>query len=466
MTSFAEKFAPFAERMQSEGLPDIAIRTFEYYYKQLVEGQTGLVPETDIRPVENLPDAETFPGHLRKVGQAVLPKTVFLKLNGGLGTSMGLDCAKSLLLVKNDLSFLDIIAKHALHTNSLLVLMNSFATHNDSLTALEQYPKLREETDIPLGFLQHKVPKVTQGDLSLASWPQEPNLEWCPPGHGDVFTALVSSGMLDTLLESGYEYTFISNADNLGAVLDTTILGYFVENQIPYMMEVADRTHMDTKGGHIAKRLDGKPLLRELAQCPPEDMKHFQDITRHKYFNTNSLWLHLPTLKDLLVAKNYIMGLPLILNAKQVDPRDSASTPVYQLETAMGAAIAIFEGAQAIRVPRTRFIPIKNTKDLLPLRSDAYTLTDDFRAIPDPDRKLKRLVVDLDPTYYRLIADMETRFPYDTPSLIGCEQLRVKGDVKFGRNVTLEGSVEIVNKSEQQREIADNTVIKDEQYIV
>ena len=160
------------------------------------------------------------------------------------------------------------------------------------------------------------------------------------------------------------------------------------------------------------------------------------------------------------------MGLPLICNAKQVDPRDSTSTPVYQLETAMGAAISIIEGAQAIRVPRTRFIPIKNTKDLLPLRSDAYTLTDDFRAIPNPHRKLKRFVVDLDPTYYRLIADMEARFPYGTPSLIDCEQLSIKGDVKFGQYVTLKGSVEIVNKSKQQREIADNAVIKDELYIM
>ena len=465
MTSFAEKFAPFAKRMQIEGLPDIVIRTFEHYYKQLAEGQTGLIPETDIRPVESLPDVKTFPEDLKEVGHAALTKTVFLKLNGGLGTSMGLDRAKSLLLVKNKLSFLDIIAKHALHTNSLLVLMNSFATHNDSLTALEQYPQLRKKTDIPLGFLQHKVPKVTRADLSLASCSRDPNLEWCPPGHGDIFTALVTSGMLDTLLETGYEYTFISNADNLGAVLDTAILGYFIKNKISYMAEVADRTHMDTKGGHLAQRLDGQPVLRELAQCPPEDMKYFQDISRHKYFNTNSLWLHLPTLKDILVTKNYIMGLPLICNAKQLDPRDSSSTPVYQLETAMGAAISIIEGAQAIRVPRTRFIPIKNTKDLLPLRSDAYTLADDFRAIPNPDRKLKRFAVDLDPTYYRLIADMEARFPYGTPSLIDCEQLSIKGDVKFGHNVTLKGRVEIVNKSKQQQEIPDNTVIKDELYI-
>ena len=129
--SIQEKFTPFAKHMQREGLPDIVIKTFEYYYTQLIEGQTGLIPETDIRPVESLPNADTFSSTLAKTGKAALSKTILLKLNGGLGTSMGLNKAKSLLTVKNGLSFLDIIAQQAQQAGIPVVLMKRFATRRD-----------------------------------------------------------------------------------------------------------------------------------------------------------------------------------------------------------------------------------------------------------------------------------------------------------------------------------------------
>lgn len=460
MTTITDPFAPFAERMRGEELPDIVIQTFEHYYQQLVQGQTGLIPEADIQPVESLPDVETFPKRLSAAGKVALPKTIFLKLNGGLGTSMGLERAKSRLTVKNGLSFLDIIARQAIQANIPLVLMNSFNTRDDSLAALEKYPELKGA--IPLDFLQHKIPKVTQADLSPVAWPQDPDLEWCPPGHGDIYTALVTSGMLETLLQAGYEYAFVSNADNLGAVMDLAMLGYFTENQIPFMMETADRTEADKKGGHLARRHDGQLILRESAQCPDDEIEIFQDISRYKYFNTNNLWLNLSALQAVLAAKNNILGLPMIRNAKTVDPRDSRSTPVYQLETAMGAAIAVFEGAQAIRVPRTRFAPVKTTNDLLAVRSDAYSLTDDFRIAPNPARELDPVVVDLDPAHYKLINDLEARFPHGAPSLLVCTQFWVEGDIKFGAEVRLKGEVRLVNRSGKQVEVATGAVIEGE----
>jgi UTP--glucose-1-phosphate uridylyltransferase len=458
MSLLNEKFKPFAERMQREGLPAIVIETFKYYYHQLIEGQTGLIAEAEIEPVESLPDVETFPPELARIGRPALSKTVLIKLNGGLGTSMGLEKAKSLLVVKDELSFLDIIARQAQHTAVPLVLMNSFATRDDSLAVLQKYSDL--PGDIPLDFVQHKAPKITQADLSPISWPQAPELEWCPPGHGDIYTALLTSRMLETLLAEGYEYAFVSNSDNLGAVMDPTILGYFAEEQLPFMMEVADRTEADRKGGHLARRPDGQLLLRESAQCPPEDMAKFQDISRHKYFNTNNLWLNLPALKSLLQQKNNILGLPMIRNGKTVDPRDKNSTPVYQLETAMGAAIASFPGAGAIRVPRARFAPVKTTEDLLAVRSDAYVLTDDFRVVQNPARKLEQVVISLDSAYYKLIDDLEARFPHDAPSLIECERLAIAGDIKFGRNVKIKGNVTLANESRRQGVIEDNTIIE------
>ena len=389
MTAVNADFQPFADRMRAEHLPDIVIRTFRHYYEQLAQGETGLIPERDIRPVESLPDLEQLPESLTGAGRAAFSKVVLLKLNGGLGTGMGLAKAKSLLTVRDGLSFLDIIARQAMHAHVPLVLMDSFATREDSLAALVQHPQLHGA--IPLDFLQHKAPKVLQDGLRPAEWPAKPELEWCPPGHGDIYTALVTSGMLDTLLEHGYEVAFVSNADNLGAVLDPQVLGYFVEHRLPFLMEVADRTAADRKGGHLAQRLsDGRLVLRESAQCPDADMDAFQDIERHRYFNTNNLWIHLPSLRECLAEQDGVMGLPMIRNNKTLDPRDPSSPKVYQLETAMGAAIAAFERAGALRVPRSRFAPVKTCDDLLGVRSDAYVLTEDWHVVPNPERPRRR----------------------------------------------------------------------------
>lgn len=453
-------FIPFAERMRAEKLPDIVIRTFEYYYNQLAAGQTGLIPEADIKPIASLPDAETFGKSLVEVGKAALPQTILLKLNGGLGTSMGLDKAKSLLMVKGGLSFLDIIAQQTLLSDVPLVLMNSFNTHDDSLAALQAYPELAR-FGVPLDFVQHKVPKIVQADLTPVTWPADPSLEWCPPGHGDIYPALLTSGMLARLLAAGYRYAFVSNADNLGAVLDPAIIGYFVSERLPFLMEVADRTAVDRKGGHLAQsRADGRLILRESAQCPVEDLEVFQDIQRHRYFNTNNLWLDLQALAATLKARNSILGLPMIRNAKPVDPCEAQSTPVYQIETAMGAAIELFHGAGAVRVPRTRFAPVKTNDDLLAVRSDAYELSGDYRIRINSARTLPGApVVSLDTRYYRIVDEMEARFPYGPPSLLACERLTVRGDVRFGRDIVCHQAVEVVNETGAQATVADGTVL-------
>lgn len=455
-------FTPFAERMQAEGLPEIVIRTFEYYYDKLSRGETGLIAERDIAPVASLPDAETFGADLREAGRRVLSETILLKLNGGLGTGMGLEKAKSLLVVKDGLSFLDIIARQALLSDVPLVLMNSFNTREDSLAALAGYPDLARH-GIPLDFVQHKVPKVIQADLTPADWAEDPDLAWCPPGHGDIYTALITSGMLDQLLARGYVYAFVSNADNLGAVIDPAILGYFAQAGLPFLMEVADRTAADRKGGHLARSRAGagRLILRESAQCPAEDTDAFQDVTRHRFFNTNNLWLNLPSLKAVLDERDGILGLPMIRNSKPLDPRNTTSTPVYQLETAMGAAIGLFDGAGAVRVPRTRFAPVKTTDDLLAVRSDAYQLTEDFRIAASPHRALPvPPIVSLDPRYYRLIDDLEARFPHGAPSLVECERLAVKGDVRFGRDVVCRGAVTVAGDGASQTAIPDGAGIE------
>lgn len=446
-------FAPFAEKMRAEALPEPAIRVFERHYSQFLAGETGLIPESAITPVDALPDAEALPEALDALGRDALHQTVLIKLNGGLGTSMGLSQAKSLLKVKGEQTFLDIIAQQAGDAGCPLLLMNSFATRDDSLAALAKYPHL-SQGELPLDFVQHKIPKIDRETQLPVVW-HEPHLTWCPPGHGDLYTALLTRGVLDALLEAGRRFAFVSNVDNLGAVLDTRILGYFVREQLPFLMEVADRTLADRKGGHLARR-HGRLLLRESAQCPPEDLAAFQDVTRHRYFNTNSLWLDLEALSQQLTSRDDVFTLPLIRNAKRVDPTDDASTPVYQLESAMGAAIAVFEGARALRVPRARFAPVKTCNDLLRVRSDATALTEDHRLVPATPRPV---VIDLDARYYKHIGALDARFPNGPPSLVDCQSLHVSGDVRFGRGVVCRGAVRIEHRGDTQRVIEDGTVL-------
>ena len=448
-----QMFIPFSARMSAAGLDPVHIATFRRYYTELVEGRTGLLAESMIEPVTELPDVKTMHGDA-EVGRAVMQRVVVLKLNGGLGTSMGLERAKSLLPVKDGYSFLDIIAHQVLAARKRyrsvtpLVLMNSLNTRDDSLAVLARYPELAGP--ISIDFMQSAVPKVLQENLSPAEWPADPDLEWNPPGHGDLYTTLTTSGMLDTLIDHGYEYLFVSNADNLGAVLDEQILGYIAQQQIPFLMEVCDRTEPDKKGGHLARLHDGQLVLRESAQCPDEEQDIFQDITRHRYFNTNNIWLRLSTLKDLLARHEHVLPLPMIRNGKTLDPKDSRSPKVYQLETAMGAAISVFPGAQALRVPRKRFAPVKLTSDLLALWSDLYVLTDKWTIALNPDRDLKPITIDLDPRYYKLIDQLQARVPDGPPSLLHCSRLAVEGDVRFEQDVRISGDAEIRNpKSEQ-----------------
>ena len=460
MADFEAKFADFSERMRRENLPDLAIQTFRHYYRQVVEGATGLIPEQTITPVEELPDLETFGPEWASLGKEHLDRTIVIKLNGGLGTSMGLSQAKSLLVVKDGLSFLEIIARQAEAAGVPLLLMNSFATRDDSLNALKDFKTL--SLGLPQDFLQHKVPKVVQADLRPADHPKDRSLEWCPPGHGDLYTALATSGVLSQILEQGIRYAFVSNSDNLGASIQEEILGFLASKKIPFLMEVADRTEMDRKGGHLARMKDGtgRFVLREAAQCGEEDLESFQNIRLHRFFNTNNLWIDLVQLEELLKRKKNLLNLPLIRNEKRIDPRNPASTLVFQLETAMGSAISVFDQAAAVRVPRTRFSPVKNCVDLLAVRSDLTVLTTGYHLNPAPSRTIGPFEGDLDPRYYGRIRDFEARFPATPPSLLNCKSLKIEGDFIFGSHVKLEGDVEMINSSERAHLIPDGTCIE------
>ena len=447
----ADAISLIRSKMEKAGLSAAAQRAFLHQYQQLTRNEAGLIPENSITPVSDLPSVEdhSFSSEIdRLAGQ-----TVILKLNGGLGTSMGLDKAKSLLQVRGDLSFLDIIVRQfesqrsQISNNLELYFMNSFSTSADTRSALKKYPELGDPNRMEL--LQSKVPKIEASTLEPIEWPVNRQLEWCPPGHGDIYPSLLGSGLLKRFLATGKKYLFVSNSDNLGATLDLRLLAFFVDSGAPFLMEVTRRTPVDRKGGHVATRKsDKRLLLRESAQCPAADMEAFQNIERHRFFNTNTLWVRLDALEKALAEGGGLLPLPVIQNIKTVNPRDKLSPKVYQLETAMGAAIECFADARAIEVPRSRFAPVKTTSDLLAMRSDAYELDAEFRLVLRADRQGAPPIIKLD-EYYKIADRFEELVAQGVPSLALCRSVAVEGRVRFSTGVKIIGDVAFVNGDER-----------------
>jgi UTP--glucose-1-phosphate uridylyltransferase len=432
-------------KLEADGAAAVTVAAFRRRLRGLHAPDAGLLAGDELEPLGELPALDDLPVPSPAAAREVLDRVVVLKLNGGLGTSMGMSGPKSLLRAKGEDTFLDLIARQVLALRERsgarvpLVLMSSFATREASLAELPG----GLEADLDRDFLQSKEPKVLVDGLGPATWPASPALEWCPPGHGDLFTALQTSGLLARMLARGYRYAFVSSSDNLAAVLDPRILAWTAAQGAPFVMEVADRTAADRKGGHVAiDRKGGGLLLREVAQCPDEDLDSFQDVARHRYFNTNTIWLDLPAVAAALERRGGVLGLPLIRNRKTLDPADSDSPEVFQIETAMGAALGVVDGARALRVPRSRFTPVKTTADLLALRSDAYEIAGDGSVVLAAGRAGRPPLVDLDDEHYRLVGDFEARVE-EPPSLRGCERLVVRGDVVFGPGVVVRGDVEI-----------------------
>ncbi|WP_347041440.1 UTP--glucose-1-phosphate uridylyltransferase [Brachybacterium nesterenkovii] len=447
-------------KMREEGVPQTAIDVFTRYYDQLEQGVTGSIPEDTIEPYldpQRLEDVRMDPFQAKEV----FDKLVVINLNGGLGTSMGMDRAKSLLPVRDGKSFVELIveqvlaARRATGARLPLLFMNSFRTQADTLEVLAKYPDL-PVGDLPLDFLQNKEPKLRTDDLTPVDWKADPSLEWCPPGHGDLYTALQTSGVLQQLLDAGFRYASVSNSDNLGTIPNPVIASWFASSGAPYAAELCRRTPADRKGGHLAvRKADGRLILRDTAQTPPEEMDFFTDEHRHPFFHTNNLWFDLVKLDEVLKANDGVMPLPLIRNEKTVDPADKTSTPVYQIESAMGAAIEVFEGATAIVVGRDRFLPVKATSDLLLVRSDAYDL-DDRRALVQRVETVP--TVSLDAEHYKLIGDFDERFPAGVPSIREARSLSVEGDHVFGAGIIARGEARVT--AEDPREIPDGTVIE------
>ncbi|KAF5317349.1 hypothetical protein D9611_003885 [Ephemerocybe angulata] len=384
-----------------------------------------------------------------------LNKLAVLKVNGGLGTSMGMTGAKSALEVKNDMTFLDLTVRQIEHLNTTkhvdvpLILMTSFNTHEDTLRIIKKYAnqQLRITT-----FNQSRYPRIYKETLlPCPKRADDDKKHWYPPGHGDLYNALLHSGVLDQLLAEGKEYLFVSNSDNLGAVVDEKILQHMIDSQAEFLMEVTDKTKADIKGGTLID-YEGSIRLLEIAQVPSEHVEDFKSIRKFKIFNTNNLWINLKALKRVMETEG--MELEIIINPKVNDD----GSAVIQLETAAGAAIKHFKNAHGINVPRSRFLPVKSCSDLLLIKSDIYSL-EHGQLVINPQRMFETTPVIKLGDHFKKIQQFQKRFK-KIPQIVELDHLTVTGDVYFGRNVTLRGTVIVVANEGQRIDIPDGCILE------
>ncbi|XP_050989253.1 UDP-glucose pyrophosphorylase 2b isoform X1 [Labeo rohita] len=398
-------------------------------------------PEDSIQPYDKI-KAKGLPDNIADS----LNKLVVVKLNGGLGTSMGCKGPKSLISVRNENTFLDLTVQQIEHLNKTynadvpLVLMNSFNTDEDTKKILQKYTHHRVKIHT---FNQSRYPRINKESLlpvakDMAMTGETADV-WYPPGHGDIYASFYNSGLLEQLIAEGKEYIFVSNIDNLGATVDLYILNHLVSQpngkRCEFIMEVTDKTRADVKGGTLIQ-YDGKLRLLEIAQVPKAHVDEFKSVTKFKIFNTNNLWISLSAIKRLQEQK--AMDMEIIVNPKTLD----GGLNVIQLETAVGAAIKCFDNALGINVPRSRFLPVKTTSDLLLVMSNLYSLEAGSLTMSERREFPTTPHVKLGSSFTK-VQEYLTRFE-SIPDMLELDHLTVSGDVTFGKQVSLKGTVIII----------------------
>mmetsp|Transcript_26489 Transcript_26489/g.45615 ORF Transcript_26489/g.45615 Transcript_26489/m.45615 type:complete len:520 (+) Transcript_26489:90-1649(+) len=435
------------------------------------ESKEGLVwdeiktPGTNVLiPYEKVAEQFVNVAEDEDVDRALLDKLVVLKLNGGLGTTMGCQGPKSVIEVRaeggNEYTFLDLTVQQVAHLNRKygaqvpLVLMNSFNTDADTEKVIRKY---QDKVQI-YTFSQKRFPRIWKESMRPCPKDFTGKLsEWYPPGHGDFYDSFVRSDLYRTLKNLGKELVFVSNIDNLGATVDLNILRWLDANpKCEFCIETTNKTRADVKGGTIVE-YEGKVKLLELAQVPSKKVEEFKSIKKFKVFNTNNLWLRLDAIETRLPE----LKLDIIVNYKQ-----EAGQAVIQLETACGAAIEYFKNAVSINVPRERFLPVKSCSDLLLVQSKLYKM--EHGTLKMNPKRLEAFgdttipVIKLGDNFKK-VGDYSKRFkgfPEALPDITELEHLTVSGDVTFGENMTLKGTVIIVAPSGLKIDLPPGSILE------
>lgn len=436
---------------------------FEHLFRTFLEKTGPSIVWDKIKPppegaIQGYKDISSLP---RKSSEAdLLNKLVVIKLNGGLGTSMGCTGPKSLISVRSGLTFLDLTVQQIESLNKRydadvpLVLMNSFNTDEDTEMILRKYSSCKVSIHT---FNQNRYPRINKE--TLLPVPQRINGEhegWYPPGHGDIYECIVKSGLLQKFMDEGREYMFVSNIDNLGATVDMSILNMLVHptngKKCEFVMEVTDKTRADVKGGTLIQ-YEEKLRLLEIAQVPKEHVDEFKSVSKFKIFNTNNLWMKLSAVKSLI--ENRMMDIEVIVNNKRL----ASGTNVIQLETACGAGIKNFNDAIGINVPRSRFLPVKKTSDLLLVMSNLYDLKHGSMFM-SPRRMFPTTpLIKLGDEHFAKVHKFLSRFEA-IPDMLELDHLTVSGDVTFGKDVTLKGTVIIIANHGERIDIPSGAILE------
>merc|ERR1719186_1020974 len=372
----------------------------------------------------------------------MLDKLVVIKLNGGLGTSMGCSGPKSVIPVRNDLTFLDLTVQQIEYLNKTydadvpLVLMNSFYTDEETMKIIRKYSGFKVTIRT---FNQSRFPRINKESLMpiAKSCRSDDDMDcWYPPGHGDFYQSFSNSGLLDEFIDQGKKVCFMSNIDNLGATVDINILNTCIQHNNDFIMEVTEKTRADVKGGTLIN-YEGKLRLLEVAQVPKEHEEDFKSVKKFNVFNTNNLWMRLDAVQNNI--QEGILDMEIIVNPKTLEN----GLNVYQLETAVGAAMKSFENAVGINVPRSRFLPVKKTSDLLLVMSNLYSMNNGS-LIMSPKRMFPSTpLVKLGDNHFKKVKAFLSRFG-SIPDMLELDHLTVSGDVTFGRGVSVRGTVIII----------------------
>ena len=389
-----------------------------------------------------------------KAGPEDLSKLAVLKLNGGLGTTMGCVGPKSAIEVRDGMTFLDLSVRQVEYLNKKygvdvpFILMDSFNTDDETNRIIKKY----ETHSVNIRtFDQSRYPRIKKESfLPVPRSPDAPIDQWYPPGHGDLYESLYNSGVLDELLSQGKQYLFVSNVDNLGATVDVNILHYMIEKDVEFVMEVTDKTKADIKGGTLID-YKGQIRLLEIAQVPDEHVEDFKSIKKFHIFNTNNLWIDLKAVKR--VMEEDALDLGIIVNNKTTDSGEK----VIQLETAVGAGIKHFKNSIGVNVPRSRFLPVKSTSDLFLVTSDLYGLVHGQLTM-NPKRMFNTVPLVKLGDEFKKVNNFLSRFKA-IPHILELDHLTVTGDVTFGAGVELRGTVIIVANHGERIDIPPGSIL-------
>ncbi|KAK3092514.1 hypothetical protein FSP39_003841 [Pinctada imbricata] len=441
-------------RREFDGFEQLFGRYLKETGQPIVWDKINLLPDDAVKAYGDLklPDTQSI--------KELLNQLVVVKLNGGLGTSMGCTGPKSAISVRNDLTFLDLTVQQIEHLNKTygtdvpLVLMNSFNTDEDTQKILKKYGSVKISL---FTFNQSRYPRINRESLLpiATNFGPESAEGWYPPGHGDIYNSFANSGLLDKFIEQGKKYVFMSNIDNLGATVDLSILNFLLQNSNgpapEFVMEVTDKTKADVKGGTLVE-YEGKLRLLEMAQVPKDHVDEFKSVSKFKIFNTNNLWISLDAIKRVTVEKT--LHMEIIVNPKTLDN----GLNVLQLETAVGAAIKSFEGAIGINVPRRRFLPVKTTSDLLIVMSNMYSMKSGSLEM-NPKRSFPSVPLVKLGSHFTRVKNFLSRFA-SIPDMLELDHLTVSGDVTFGKNVSLKGTVIIIANHGDRIDIPAGAVLE------